>query len=90
MIGSLGIIKKCKRNLAAEFKMKNLGLMHYFLSMEMWQIDGEIFCRQGKYCIEILKRIETEDCRAIPIPMITNRRKIDASKEKDVDPTLYK
>jgi len=30
------------------------------------------------------------DCSAMSTPMITNWKKVDTSKEKDVDPTLYK
>ena len=36
LIGSLGLIKDCKRDLAGEFEMKDLRLMHYFLGMEVW------------------------------------------------------
>ena len=43
LIGALGLIEDCKRDLVEEFEMKYLGLMHYFLGMEVWQIDGEIF-----------------------------------------------
>eukprot|EP00253_Pinus_taeda_P016991 PITA_16991 len=31
-----------------------------------------------------------EDCRPMATPMITNWKKIDASEDKDVDPTLYR
>ena len=31
-----------------------------------------------------------EDCKAMSTPMITNWRKVDTTKEKDVDPTLYR
>ena len=29
-------IKNCKKKLDEEFKMKDLGLMHYFLGLEVW------------------------------------------------------
>ena len=48
------------------------------------------FHGQGKYCIEILKRFRMEDCKEMSTPMIMNLRKVDTSKEKDVDPTLYR
>ena len=32
-----GLIADTKRKLAAEFEMKYLGMMHYFLGMEVWQ-----------------------------------------------------
>ena len=36
-----GKIVDTKRNLAAMFEMKDLGMMHYFLGMEVWQnVDG--------------------------------------------------
>jgi hypothetical protein len=36
MTGSEKLIADCKRDLAAEFEMNDLGLMHYFLSLEVW------------------------------------------------------
>ena len=88
LTSSLRFIVDCKRNLAEEFKLKDLGLMQYFLRMEVWQIDGEIFLGQGKYCIQILKIFGMEDYKAMSTPMITNWKKVDTTKEKDVDPTL--
>ena len=38
--------KDCKKNLAEEFKMKDLGLMHYFLGVEVWQSSKGIFLNQ--------------------------------------------
>ena len=36
-----GLSADTKRKLAAEFEMKDLSMMHYFLSMEVWQnLDG--------------------------------------------------
>ena len=64
-----GLITDTNRNLAANFKMKDLGMMHYFLGMEVWKnVDG-ISIGQGKYTVEILKRFEMMDCKAITTPM---------------------
>ena len=30
------LIQSCKEDLAREFEMKDMGLMHYFLGMEVW------------------------------------------------------
>ena len=38
-------IIKCKKRLVAEFEMKDLGIMHYFLGIEVWQYPNEIFLK---------------------------------------------
>ena len=66
--GMDGLITDTKMKLVAEFKMKDLGMIHYFLGMEVWKnIDG-IFLEQGKYAIEILKRFKMMDCKAMNTP----------------------
>jgi hypothetical protein len=52
------IITECKKKLTTEFEMKDLGLMHYFLGLEVWQSPERIFLNQGKYEVEILKRFD--------------------------------
>ena len=42
-------IAECKRELASEFEMKDLGLVHYFLELEVQHKTSEIFLSQGKY-----------------------------------------
>ena len=90
LTGSSRLIKDYKENLATEFDMKDLGLMHYFLGLEVWQQKGEIFLGQGRYTTKILKRFQMEDCRPMMTPMITIWKKIDTSKDDEADPTLYR
>ena len=51
--------------------MKDLGLMRYFLRLEVWPILEGIFLNQGKYAIEILKRSDMLDGKGMDTPMDT-------------------
>lgn len=73
-------IHGCKTNLASEFEMKDIGLMHHFLGMEVWQEEGHVFLGQGKYVADILKGFQTEECRPMSTQMDTNWKKLDASR----------
>ena len=85
------LIGWCKKKLASEFEMKDLGLMHYFLGLEVWQRQKEIFLSQGKYTIDILKRFRMLDCKSIAIPMDANLKKPRdyASYSNFIEPTMY-
>ena len=54
LTGDEKIISSCKEDLAREFEIKDMGLMHYFLGLEVWQGKGELFVSQEKYATEIL------------------------------------
>ena len=43
--------------------MKCLGMVHYFLGLEVWKFLDDIFLNQGKCAIEILKRFGMLDCK---------------------------
>ena len=52
--------------------MKDLGIMYYFLGLEVWQYPNEIFLNQGKYTVEILIRFGILYCKAMTTPMATS------------------
>ena len=37
LMGKDELIEDARRRLATEFEMKEIGMMHYFLGMEVWQ-----------------------------------------------------
>ena len=87
--GTDGLIDM-KRKLAAEFEMKDLGMMHYFLGMEVWQSSDGIFLGQGKYAVEILKRFGMMDCKAMATPMASNLKPLCDASLDSVDATMYR
>jgi hypothetical protein len=90
LTGKEKLITNCKMKLTAEFEMKYLGLMHYFLGIEVWQSPEKIFLNQGKYAVEILNRFDMLECKSMNTPMETKLKLLmDASSEL-VDATLYR
>ena len=72
LVGEEELITDARRRLAIEFEMKDLGMMHYFLGMEIWKSANGIFLSQGKYAMEILKRFRMLDCKEVNTPMESN------------------
>ena len=47
LTGDEQLINSCKEDLIREFEMKDMGLLHYFLGLEIWKIHGDLFLSQG-------------------------------------------
>ena len=88
--GMDGLITDMKRKLAAEFEMKAVGMMHYFLGMEVWKNVGGISLKQGKYAVEILKRFGMMECKAIATPMASNLKLLSDYSSEAVDAMMYR
>jgi hypothetical protein len=70
--------------------MKYLGLMHYLLGIEVWKSPEKIFLNQGKYVVEILKKFNMLECKAMATPMETNLKLMFYTSLELVDATLYR
>jgi hypothetical protein len=90
LTGEENLITDCKKKLVAEFEMKDLGLMHYFLGLEVWQSPEKIFLNQGKYAVEILKRFDMLECKSMNTPMETKLKLLVDTSSELVDATLYR
>lgn len=78
-----------KKMMATEFEMKDMGLMHYYLGLEVWQKPCEIYLGQGKYLIKMLQKFGMMDSRPVTTPMIKNLKKLRSSDSSLTDPTSY-
>ena len=84
LTGADPLIHQCKREIASEFEMKDLGLMHYFLGLEVWQRLDEIFLSQGKYIVKLLEKFGMVDCKSVSTPMELNFKKLSGSAARPV------
>jgi hypothetical protein len=91
LIGLERLIVECKQALTFEFEMKDLGMMHYYLGLEVWQRTDEIFLSQGKCTMEILKKFGVTECKSMPTLMVMDLKKMnEASTDSgEIDPHLY-
>jgi hypothetical protein len=91
LIGEENIIAHTMRDLSVEFEMKELGLMHYFLVLEVWQKPGKIFLSQNKYAVDVLLIFGMLECKFMTTPMVSNMKKLhdQATGSYPEDPTVY-
>eukprot|EP00253_Pinus_taeda_P035978 PITA_35978 len=90
LIGDDQLMKSCKGDIAREFEMKEMGFMHYFLGMELWQGDWELFLSRGKYANEILRRFRMERNKPMETPLVGNWRKEEATSGEVIEAIVYR
>jgi hypothetical protein len=78
------MIQDFEKDMMKTFKMINLGLMHYFLGIEISQENEEIFISQKKYTESLLKKFQMTGYKAVATPFMTNEKlqKEDGLKKK--------
>ncbi|GKV49381.1 hypothetical protein SLEP1_g56135 [Rubroshorea leprosula] len=82
--------KEIRRMMVNEFDMTDLGLMRYFLGLEVVQNGEGIFISQEKYAKDLLKKCRMEDCNSMGTPMVSNQKfSLDDGEEK-VDAHAYR
>lgn len=84
------IISEFKRDMEDKFEMSDLGLMTYFLSMEINQSREVIFASQQKYANELLKKFKMESCKQVSTPLVQNLKLSKEDKGENVNVTLYR
>ncbi|TYK16910.1 integrase [Cucumis melo var. makuwa] len=73
-----------------EFEMSDMGLIHYFLGIEVNQNEGEIVISQQKYAHDLLKKFRMENASPCNTPMDANLKLCKDDIGEAVDPSLYR
>ncbi|XP_031286059.1 uncharacterized protein LOC116144766 [Pistacia vera] len=79
-----------KSTMQTEFEMTDLGLMKYFLGMEISQTAGEIFVCQQRYATEILMKFGMENCKPVDTPLVPNLKLSKTDGVERVDEGKYR
>ncbi|XP_050875774.1 uncharacterized mitochondrial protein AtMg00810-like [Lathyrus oleraceus] len=83
-------IMRFKKVLMNEFEMTGLGIMVYFLGMEILYSEKGIILHQLKYKLELLKRFELLNCTDVVTPSETYHKLDSDPEDDDVDATTFK
>ena len=52
-----------KKQITNTFEMIDLGLLHFFMGIRFFQINGGIFVSQPNYALDLLKWFKMDGCR---------------------------
>ncbi|KAJ4709756.1 Retrovirus-related Pol polyprotein from transposon TNT 1-94 [Melia azedarach] len=79
-----------KNTMTKEFEMTDIGLMAYYLSIEVKQEEDGIFISQQRYTKEILKKFKIENCKPISTPIECGVKLSKHEEGEKVDSTFFK
>ena len=87
---SIEEIKIFKKQMMTEFEMGDLGLLSYYLGIEVEQKEGLIMLKQSSYVKKVLLQFEMGECNATKLPM-EHKQQLHKDNEGDpVDATEYR
>ena len=79
-----------KAEMQATFKMSDLGLLHYYLGLEVSQTEAGITVSQSAYAAKILENAGLTGCNPSHTPMEPRLKLSKLSTAPAVDPTSYR
>ncbi|KAL9263314.1 Retrovirus-related Pol polyprotein from transposon RE1-like protein [Drosera capensis] len=82
-------IQKVKKFLSAQFEMKDLGLVSYFLSLEVSKSSTGYYLSQTKYASDLISRAGIIDAKTANTPLETNVKLRPTDGQLLKDPTRY-
>lgn len=87
---NVSMFDEVKRAMIQEFETIDMGLMSYYLGIEVNQMGDGIFLSQKKYASEILQTFRMEDSKIVNTLMLTSLKLSKEKKDNLVDPSYFK
>jgi len=70
------LLQRVIQLLSSEFKLRDLGSVHYFLGIEVQSTSMGLMLRQHKYILDILTRAGMLSCKPVDTPISTSKATI--------------
>ncbi|KAK2983638.1 hypothetical protein RJ640_023172 [Escallonia rubra] len=86
---SPSMVKEFKNAIAQEFEMMDIGLMSYYLGIEVKQRDDSIFISLEGYAKEIVKKFKMDDANPASTPVECEVKLSRKDIGEKVDPTFF-
>ncbi|MCF8701902.1 DDE-type integrase/transposase/recombinase, partial [Corynebacterium sp. MC-10] len=84
------MIDEFKQSMAKVFEMTDIGLMAYYLGIEVKQLEDGIFISQEGYAKEIIKKFKMDDCNPVNTPVECGIKLSKHDEDEKVDTTMFK
>jgi hypothetical protein len=87
---STQLLRQLTDRLRAEFAIKDLGPLHYFLRIEVVRRPDGLFLHQRKYAHELLDRAGMLNCHPVSTPVDTKAKLSATNGSPASDPSFYR
>ena len=84
------LINEFRHEMMERYEMSDMGLLRYFLGIEIHQDEDGVFISQRKYAENILKKERMLGCNVVATPLVVNEKLKKEDGGKKVDATHYR
>ncbi|XP_066361220.1 uncharacterized mitochondrial protein AtMg00810-like [Miscanthus floridulus] len=88
--GNTDVVGRFKKQMLSTFRMSDLGLLSYYLGLEVTQGAHGITLRQSAYATKILEKAGLAGCNASATPMEMKLKLLKEGSTPSVDATEYR
>ncbi|KAG8479167.1 hypothetical protein CXB51_029021 [Gossypium anomalum] len=88
--GDQDMLAEFKAKMMDMFEMSDLGLMTYFLGMEVRQIEGKIFLGQRTFALKVLSKFSMKNCKPTSTPIAVGMKLSSQGDHEPVNESTYR
>ncbi|KAG8477669.1 hypothetical protein CXB51_027663 [Gossypium anomalum] len=88
--GDQDMLAEFKAKMMDMFEMYDLGLMTYFLGLEVRQIEGKIFLGQRTFALKVLSKFSMENCKPTSTPITVGMKLSSQGDHEPVNESTYR